>query len=158
MAELDKEAIIKILVKKKEVVLEDKKAQLELIERQMENASRSLSTNPETENDKKAYRQIAAEIKRGIEGCQEAVEILKSFSAGNTEIGAGALVELSMGKKGGLYLVIPKADVCPVPTRVKRRKLNFVSVQSPVGQAISGLRAGDKTTTNVGAIEIISVQ
>jgi len=158
LVRLEKKSVIKKLVKEKKAKLKEKGEELKLIEKQLEDASGAISTNPETENDKKAYGRIKAEIEKSIGDCQKVIETLKSFSAENREIVAGALVEISIDKKRGFYLVVPGASVCPIPIKIKGRVLNFVSVKSPVGQAILGLRAGDKTRANGGVIEIISVQ
>jgi transcription elongation GreA/GreB family factor len=156
---LDKKFAIKTLIEQREEKLLKKREELIEAERAVINAPRAVSTNPES--DKKRQYERIRDIRKTICHCEETINMLNDLSTEPMDIvEVGALVTLrgiepEADKK---YLIIPNGERCSIPLKIREEEIGFVSIKSPVGQAILGLKIRNKVSVKEKKIEIISIQ
>lgn len=159
---MDKKKIIQSMMEQLE---HDRQALLEATKATLEAATHEES-KPENEYDTRgleasylagAQSKRVAEIEEALMVCKNIQ--LRSFTE-NNPLGPTALVELDLDGKTSWVFLMPKGGGMSV--KLEGKTIQVVSGQSPLGQALSGLKVGAiavvETGPNTREYEIVSVE
>lgn len=155
---MDKKAILGVLIKEKEERVKLKKE--ELLEAQCAIVDASGSKSNSLESDKVGYQEKIRTTEREISRCETSIRMLKGLSTEpKRTVTLGSLITIKNTHDAyKTCLVVPSGEMCPIPTKIDGQELCFLSMKSPVGQAILNLKEGEKATVQNQTFEVISVE